>query len=297
MKTVTVIGLGSMGWGAGRHLVNAGFTTYGVDIRDDVLQKFNDLGGHGTDDCGYALAQSDAVIVYLVNAQQVRTVLLGDGGCAKQAKAGTIFILCATMPPNETMAIAHELQQAGMRVLDAPVSGGVTGATDGTLTIMGAGEDAVFDEAEPVLGAISAKVYRLGNTVGVGSKMKMLNQLLAGVHLATMGEAMALAKRMDMDLATVHDIILQSAGGSWMMDHRGGCVVSGKYDSGSAIDIWPKDLGIVCGEAEQVDFTPTITQAALELFKEASEAGMGTLDDANIAKWIAEKNGFTMEKK
>ena len=282
--------------GAGVHLVGAGFTTYGVDIRDDVLQKFSALGdnANATRDSAHAVSQSDVVIVYLVNAEQVRTVLLGENGCVPHAKAGTIFVLCATMPPNETMAIADDLHSAGMRVLDAPVSGGVVGANEGTLTIMGAGAPSVFDDAEPVLNAISANIYRLGDTVGMGSKMKLLNQLLAGVHLAAMGEAMALAKHMDMDLATVRDVILKSAGGSWMMDHRGGCVVSGKYDSGSAIDIWTKDLGIVCAGSEQLGFNPALSKLSLELFTEASKAGMGTENDAVIAKWIAQKNGFAM---
>ena len=294
MQTVTVIGLGYMGWWAGVHIVNAGFTTYGVDIRDDVLQKFSDLGGHATRDGGDAVSQSDVVVVYLVNAQQVRTVLLGENGCVHRAKAGTIFVLCTTMPPNETTSIADELHTAGMRVLDAPVSGGAVGAEAGTLTIMGAGEASVFDAVEPVLNALSSNIYRLGDRVGVGSTMKMLNQLLAGVHLASMGEAMALAKRMDMDLATVREVILKSAGGSWMLDQRGGCVVSGQYDSGSAIDIWLKDLGIVCDASKQADFDPALAKVALQLLTEASNAGMGGDDDAVIAKWIAERNGFSM---
>lgn len=298
MKTATVIGLGSMGWGAAVCLLKAGFTTYGVDIRDDVLQKFDHLGGHATPDAGYAVANSDVVFVYLVNAKQVRSVLLegasDSGGCVACAKAGTIFVLNATMAPKDTIAIAKELHNIGMRVLDAPVSGGAIKANTGDITIMGAGDPTTFDAVDPMFKAISATVYRLGDTVGMGSKMKMINQLLAGVHIVSMGEALALAKKIGLDLNMVYDVMGHSIGGSNAFANRAPHVLANDYEPRSAIDIWLKDLGIVCDEAQQNGFHPLLAELALSLYEEASGAGMGRQDDSSITKWIAHKNGFNM---
>ena len=298
-QTATVIGLGSMGYGAGCSLVRAGFPTYGVDIRDDALDNFKaengHLGGISEKDPSVAVADSDVVFVYLVNAEQVNAVLWGENGCVKTAKPNTVFVLCVTMPPNATLEIAEKLQQAGMRVLDAPVSGGTAKAMTGDITIMASGAPAVFDAVESMLDAISAKVFRLGDAIGIGSKIKMINQLLAGVHIAAMGEAMALAHKIDLDLATVYDVITQSAGNSWMFENRGVYVRDGDYTPRSAVDIFVKDLGIVASESEQADFTPELTKTAWELFKQASDAGMGRHDDAAVAKWIARKNGDTLK--
>ena len=295
-QNITVIGLGSMGYGAACSLVGQGFTTYGVDIVDSTLDKFAQAGGIPAKSVSVAVADSDIVFLYVVNAEQVKSVLFGDGastnqGCVHSAKQGTIFVLCVTMPPNETIAIAQQIEQAGMQVLDAPVSGGAAKAMSGEITIMGSGTPDVFKAVQPALDAISAKVFRLGDEVGVGSKIKMINQLLAGVHIAAMGEAMALAHKIDLDLATVYDVITQSAGNSWMFENRGVYVRDGDYAPRSAVDIFVKDLGIVSSESEQADFTPELTQTAWQLFRQASEAGMGRHDDAAVAKWIARKNG------
>ena len=299
MRNITVIGLGTMGYGAAYSLVNIGFTTYGVDIVDSTLERFAQDGGTPEKNASVAVADSDIVFLYLVNAEQVKSILFGDalsgdGGCVGSADKGTIFVLCVTMPPNETIAIAQQLEQQGMRVLDAPVSGGSGKAMSGEITIMGSGSPDVFDALQPALDAISSKVFRLGDEVGIGSKVKMINQLLAGVHIAAMGEAMALAHKIDLDLATVYDVITQSAGNSWMFENRGVYVRDGDYAPRSAVDIFVKDLGIVASESEQADFIPELTQTAWHLFQQASEAGMGRHDDAAVAKWIARKNGSSL---
>ena len=295
MTIATVIGLGSMGWGAACSLVREGIETYGVDIRDEVLENFEKQGGKSEKDSAIAVSNSDVVFLYLVNSAQVKTVLFGDNGCVKNAKKDTVFILCVTMLPKDTMEISQQLLDAGMRVLDAPVSGGAAKALTGDITIMASGSPETFDTVAKPLDAVSAKIFRLGDDIGSGSKVKMINQLLAGVHIAAMGEAMALAHKIDLDLETVYDVITQSAGNSWMFENRGVYVRDGDYSPRSAVDIFVKDLGIVSDEANGADFNAEITATAWNLFKEASDAGLGREDDAAVAKWIARKNGTALK--
>lgn len=286
--TATVIGLGSMGWGAALSLLRAGFDVKGVDIRSDVLASFEKEGGKAYPDAASA-GESDVVFVFVVNSRQAEEVLFGERGALKSAKAGTVFLLCVTMAPTATMELAERLSSAGMQVIDAPVSGGHIKALAGEITVMASGPDQAFDHAAAALDAVSAKVFRLGSEVGLGSKVKMINQLLAGVHIAATAEALTLAAAEGLDLRTVFDVIRVSAGSSWMFENRGPHIVDGDYTPRSAVNIFVKDLGIVTSEADKAGASTPLTAAALALFKEATESGLGLEDDAAVAKILAER--------
>ncbi|WP_312223393.1 L-threonate dehydrogenase [Rhizobium rhizoryzae] len=286
--TATVIGLGSMGWGAALSLLRAGFDVKGVDIRSDVLASFEKEGGKAYPDAASA-GESDVVFVFVVNSRQAEEVLFGERGALKSAKAGTVFLLCVTMAPTATMELAERLSSAGMQVIDAPVSGGHIKALAGEITVMASGPDQAFDHAAAALDAVSAKVFRLGSEVGLGSKVKMINQLLAGVHIAATAEALTLAAAEGLDLRTVFDVIRVSAGSSWMFENRGPHIVDGDYTPRSAVNIFVKDLGIVTSEAEKAGASTPLSAAALALFKEATESGLGLEDDAAVAKILAER--------
>ncbi|KQZ47830.1 3-hydroxyisobutyrate dehydrogenase [Rhizobium sp. Root149] len=286
--TATVIGLGSMGWGAALSLLRAGFDVKGVDIRSDVLASFEKEGGKAYPDAASA-GESDVVFVFVVNSRQAEEVLFGERGALKSAKAGTVFLLCVTMAPTATMELAERLSSAGMQVIDAPVSGGHIKALAGEITVMASGPDQAFDHAAAALDAVSAKVFRLGSEVGLGSKVKMINQLLAGVHIAATAEALTLAAAEGLDLRTVFDVIRVSAGSSWMFENRGPHIVDGDYTPRSAVNIFVKDLGIVTSEADKAGASTPLSAAALALFKEAAESGLGLEDDAAVAKILAER--------
>ncbi|WP_425406314.1 L-threonate dehydrogenase [Hwanghaeella sp.] len=289
-----VIGLGSMGWGAAVSLLRAGIPTTGVDVRAEVLDKFKAEGGATATTPAGAAGDADVVFVFVVNAAQAETVLFGDNGAAAAARPGTVFALCVTMPPSATIALAEKLDGMGMLVIDAPVSGGSIKALAGEMSIMGSGAPAAFDKAAPALDAISAKIFRLGEAVGIGSQVKMINQLLAGVHIAATAEAMTLAKAVGLDLQTVFDVISESAGNSWMFGNRGPHIVNGDYTPHSAVDIFVKDLGVVSSEAGAAACPTPLTETALDLFKEASAKGLGREDDAAVAKLLAEKAGIKL---
>lgn len=292
-NTATVIGLGSMGWGAALSLLRAGFHVKGVDIRDEVLKRFTVEGGEAFSSPADA-GISDVVFVFVVNSDQAKEVLFGPKGAVQTAAPGTVFLLCVTMAPSVTVEIAAKLEAAGMAVIDAPVSGGYQKALTGEMTVMGSGADAAFAKASTALDAVAAKVFRLGEEPGLGSKVKMINQLLAGVHIAAAAEALTLAAKVGLDLQTVFDVIRVSAGSSWMFENRGPHIVDGDYTPRSAVNIFVKDMGIVTGEASDAGGSTPLSEAALALFSQASEAGFGLEDDAAVAKILAARSGIVL---
>jgi 3-hydroxyisobutyrate dehydrogenase len=292
-RTATVIGLGSMGWGAALSLLRAGFAVKGVDLRGEVLDAFRAEGGEAFSTPAEA-GPSDVVFVFVVNSDQARQVLFDESGSLSSARHGTVYLLCVTMAPSATTDIAQKLLDAGMQVIDAPVSGGHLKALSGEITVMGSGPDAAFDAAQDALDAVAAKVFRLGAEIGLGSKVKMINQLLAGVHIAAAAEALTLAAKVGLDLQTVYDVIRVSAGSSWMFENRGPHIVEGDYTPRSAVDIFVKDLGIVTGEAAQDGGAVPLSATALSLFKQASASGLGREDDAAVAKILATQSGIIL---
>lgn len=289
-KKAAVIGLGSMGWGAAISLLKAGFTVNGCDIRGDVLARLTEAGGDACTTPASAAETADVILIYVINSSQVEDVLFEPNGALETAKPGTVFLLCATMAPSAATDIAERLEAAGMLVIDAPVSGGHVRALAGEITVMASGSQEAFARAATVLDAISAKVFRLGDRPGAGSKVKMINQLLAGVHIAATAEAMTLAAKAGIDLKTLYEVIRVSAGSSWMFENRGEHIVSGDYSPRSAVNIFVKDLGIVAAEAEKAGALTPLAASALSLFMEASQAGLGQEDDAAVAKILARKS-------
>lgn len=286
-----VIGLGSMGMGAALSALRAGLPVIGLDLRPEALATLTAAGGQAATDAADLGARSEVVLVYVVNAAQAREVLFGPGGALAAARPGTVFVICVTMQPADAQDICARLAQAGMLAIDAPVSGGSVKAAAGEISMMAAGPAAAFDRAAPVLEAISATVFRLGEEPGAGARMKTINQLLAGVHIAAAAEALALADAFGMDLAEVHRVIQSCAGNSWMFANRGAHVVAGDYTPHSAVDIFVKDLGIVTDAARGAGAPTPLSDAALELFRQASAAGMGRLDDAAVALFLARQGG------
>lgn len=292
--TTTVIGLGSMGWGAAVSLLRAGFTTIGVDVRPDALAAFEQAGGRTARLPGEAAGAADVVFLFVVNAEQVEEVLFGSQGAIGAARPGTIFVLCVTMPPSYTVAVAARLKTVGMDMIDAPVSGGAEKALRGEMSIMASGAAEAFARARPALDAVATKIFELGPEPGIGSRVKMINQLLAGVHIAAMGEALTLGIKTGLDAKTLYEVIVECAGNSWMFENRGKHVVEGDYTPKSAVDIFVKDLGIVTSEGDAAEFPLPLSKTALGLFEEAKTAGYGREDDSAVAKIYAAKGKVTL---
>ncbi len=290
---VGIIGLGSMGMGAALNLVAKGHEVTGCELRQTAWAELEQAGGACVASPD-ALPQMEALIVFVVNATQADSVLFGPHGAIPRVDPGGVVLCCTTIAPDAAKAMAVRVEQAGLLFLDAPVSGGSTGARAGTMTVMASGAPAAFARAEPVLDAIATKVWRLGDAAGAGSTVKMVNQLLAGVHIATAAEAMALAIRAGADPQTVYDVITTSAGNSWMFQNRVPHILAGDDTPHSAVNIFVKDLGIVLDQARTLGFPLPLAAAAHQLFIAASAAGHGARDDAFVIRFYEALTGITL---
>jgi len=289
-----VIGLGSMGRGAALSLLRAGIKTHAFDIRPDALADFAANGGVAHDSAAGAVKGAEVVFLFVVNADQVEDVVFGTGGAVAVAGPGTVFVISVTQGPASTIAQARRLADAGMLCLDAPVSGGSAKALAGEISVMASGPAAAFDRAAPHLAAIAGRVFPLSDAPGAASKMKLINQLLAGVHIAATAEAMVLAAASGLDLHQVLKVIGDCAGASWMFGNRGPHIADGDYTPHSAIDIFVKDLGIVSDAARDLGASVPMASGARDLFCEAASQGLGREDDAALAKILATRAGILL---
>lgn len=284
---VAVIGLGSMGLGIAKSLVRAGMKVTGCDVDPRAADRLAACGGQACDGPGEAARDASAVVTVVVTAAQTEMVLFGPDGAASSMRPGSVIVSSATMSPADARRLAQRASEAGLAYLDAPISGGSARAASGSLTVMASGSDDAFAGAGRVLEAIAQTVYRLGDEPGIGASFKMINQLLAGVHIAAACEAITLAKRLELDIDKVYQVITASAGNSWMFENRIPHVLAGDYTPHSAIDIFAKDLGIVGDIGREQKFPLPIAASALQMFLMTSAAGMGRDDDSSIARLIA----------
>ena len=287
---VGLIGLGAMGAGMAGSLRRAGFAPHVFDIRPGVAQAFAKEGGTACASVAELAAACDVVVSVVVNAQQTEQVLFGanaaggDAGAASAMKPGSVFVMCSTVDPNVSIAFEQRLQALGLLYLDAPISGGAAKAASGQMTMMTAGTPEAYARCGGALDAMAAKVYRLGDRAGAGSKVKIINQLLAGVHIAAAAEAMALGLREGVDAAALYEVITHSAGNSWMFENRMAHVLAADYTPLSAVDIFVKDLGLVLDTARATKFPLPLASTAHQMFMQASTAGFGREDDSAVIK-------------
>lgn len=293
-QTVGVIGLGAMGMGMAQSLVRADFVVKGYDIAPAAVQVLVDAGGYAAATVAEAATGADVLIVMVVNAAQTEDVLFGNGGGAAALPKGSVVMLSCTVAPTFARQTAERLAGMGLAMLDAPVSGGPIRSAEGALSVMASGDPALFAKCDAILDAVSANVYRMGDTPGLGSVMKSINQLLAGVHLAAMGEAFVFGVKQGIDARQMYDVICASAGGSWMFQNRGEHILDDDYTPRSAIDIWGKDLGIVLEAGKENKLALPLAAVAHQLFLAASAQGMGRMDDAAIVKIYAQLAGVEM---
>ena len=281
---VGLIGLGAMGSGMARSLRAAGHAVSVYDVRAQAAQDFAAEGGTACASAAELAAQCDVVISVVVNAAQTEELLFGAGGCAAAMQPGSVFVMCSTVDPNWSAALEARLQSLGLHYLDAPISGGAAKAAAGQITMMTAGRAEAYAKAGPFLDAMAARVYRLGDRAGAGSKVKIINQLLAGVHIAAAAEAMALGLREGVDPAALYEVITHSAGNSWMFENRMAHVLAADYTPLSAVDIFVKDLGLVLDLARASKFPLPLSSTAHQMFMQASTAGFAKEDDSAVIK-------------
>ncbi len=289
---VCVIGLGSMGMGAARACLQAGLNT-------GALTSIPTTVAHCWRRAPKARAPARCrsprnwmqLCCWWSMPPVCGGILFGESGLAAHLKPGTVVMVSSTIASADAQAIAEALAEYQLLMLDAPVSGGAVKAAAGDMTVMASGSDAAFARLAPVLDAVAGKVYRIGSDIGLGSTVKIIHQLLAGVHIAVAAEAMALAARAGIPLETMYDVVTHAAGNSWMFENRMQHVLDGDYSPKSAVDIFVKDLGLVNDTARALTFPLPLATTALNMFTSASNAGFGREDDSAVIKIF---NGITL---
>lgn len=280
---VGVVGLGAMGRGVAANLLKKGFSVVGRDINPEALVWLESIGGIAGTDATSITDACDVVVSFVVNDKQTEDVLFGRDGLAATLKPGTVFIACSTMSPKYVRDLADRLEKMQIHLIDSPVTGGQVGAQKGTLTVMVAGDPDIFERVRPVLSTFGGKLFFLGKEQGKGSQMKVINQLLCGVHIAAAAEALAMAKLSGLPLDTTLEILKSGSASSWMLGDRGPRMVAESFDQvTSAVDIFVKDMGLVLDSAREHSFAASMAHAAFLQFIEASGHGLGKLDDAAV---------------
>jgi len=289
--TIGFIGLGAMGAGMVDNLLKAGFRVRGFDIRKEALSWLEARGGSPASSPAEAARNADLLMLMVVNDGQVEAALFGEEGAVTTLSPGRTIVVNSTVPASFTRDLGERLAERDFDLLDAPVSGGAIGAEQGALTVMASGSAKAFEAAKGALDAIAKRVFPLGDQVGVGSSVKAVNQLLAGVNLVTAAEGMAFGVAQGADPKLLFEIIKDAAGGSWMFNDRVPHMLADDYTPKSAVSIWAKDLGLVLDQAKSMDMPIPVTSAAHQLVMMAMAKGLGTIDDAGLVKVYEELTG------
>ncbi|MFC3631118.1 NAD(P)-dependent oxidoreductase [Paracoccus angustae] len=290
-KTIAFVGLGSMGLPMAGNLAKAGHRVRGFDMRDAAMDGLAAQGGIRPADLAGACEGADLLVLMVVNADQARSVLFAAGALAALPQGARICLM-ATCPPDEVTRLAADVAAQGRELIDCPVSGGVVGAQNGTLTIMAAAPRAGFDAVAPVLRAMGDRLYHVGETPGQGATVKAINQLLCGVHLAAAGEALALGRKAGVDGATLLEIVGGSAASSWMLRDRGPRMLQDDPPVTSAVDIFVKDLGIALAAGRGAAMALPLAAAAHQMFLAESGRGNGGADDSQVIAAYLRLNGI-----
>lgn len=284
---VGVVGIGNMGFAMAERLCGLGWT---VAVRDIDVRRERDAAALGATVCATpaALAQrSDCVLVVVVDAAQVDDVLFGDAGvAAAPLPAARCVVLCPTIAPVDTERAAARLGECGITCIDAPISGGPARARAGEMSMMVACADAAFDAHRELLGALSSKVFRLGERIGDGARTKLVNNLLAGVNLVAASEMFVLAERLGLDLARTLDVIEQSSGQSWIGAERMRRAIAGNFAPLARTALLAKDTRLAMQAAHAADCEPALGAVATALFARACEQGLRDQDDASLFEWL-----------
>jgi 3-hydroxyisobutyrate dehydrogenase len=290
-QEIGFVGLGAMGTGMAVNLLEAGFAVTGCDRRAAATEALVEAGGKAAASPAEAAKDAGLLFVMVVNDAQVEDVLFGQDGALSTLAPGSTVVLSSTVPAAFVRDLGTRLAERSVHLLDAPVSGGAVGAEGGTLTIMASGSAEAFAAADAALDACAKQVHRLGDQPGIGSTVKAVNQLLAGVNLVTAAEGMAFGVALGADPKVLFEVIKDAAGGSWMFGNRVPHMLDDDFTPRSAVDIWAKDLALVLDTGRSLRMPLPMAAAAFQVVMMAAAQGLGAIDDAAFVKVYEEFTG------
>ncbi|WP_332823743.1 NAD(P)-dependent oxidoreductase [Ramlibacter sp.] len=282
--TIGIVGVGNMGGGMAGRLCDRGWQVQACDLVASRVVACVKHGARAAATPAEAAAGAEALIVGVVDAAEMHEVLFGAMGAAAALAPGAAVLLCPTVAPRDVERIAAALADRGLAAIDAPMSGGPARARDGSMSLMVACADDVFEARRELLETLSSKVFRVGTRPGDGARTKLVNNLLAGINLAGAAEALALAERLGLDAGRTLDVIEQSSGQSWIGSDRMRRALAGDYAPRAHVTLLQKDTRLALEAALAAGFRPSLGPAAHEAFNRAVAAGDAELDDAALLR-------------
>ncbi len=295
MSRIGFIGLGVMGTPMAAHLAAAGHEVSGFDLNADALAKLEAAGGRAAKDVADAVSGAEVVITMLPNHPQVEQVVLAPGGVLDTIAPGTLLADMSTIRPETSIEVAKAGAAKGIRVLDAPVSGGQAGAEQATLSIMVGGDETDFAAAKPVFDTLGKTVVHVGPH-GAGQVVKAANQLVVGGIYGLVAEAIVLLEASGVDAGTGLDVLAGGLAGSRILELKRKSMVARQFEPGFRIDLHHKDMGIALAAARQSDVALPLTGLVAQLVAAGRAMGYGSLDHSALLKVVEELSGRSSEE-
>jgi 3-hydroxyisobutyrate dehydrogenase len=293
-KTIGLIGPGAMGLGITRSLLRQGHAVHVRDINPEREKLAQAAGAKAQPSPAAVAAEAGIVITVVVNAEQTDAVCFGPGGLTETMRPGAVVMMCSTVAPPYTAALAARLAERGILTLDAPISGGPARAEAGTISMMLAGPPAAFEQCAAVLSAMSDRRFVISDKPGDGSTMKVVNNLLAGIHNVAAGEALALGIKAGLDPDKLFDVVMASSGMSWMFGDRLRRLIDGDTQVAAAAHILTKDVGLALELGKGLTFPLPMGSAAHQVFLGTLAHGHGDEDDNSVFRYYQALTGVKL---
>jgi 2-hydroxy-3-oxopropionate reductase len=290
MTTISFVGLGIMGAPMAAHLVDAGFDVIGVNRSPDAVERLVQHGGKGAASIGEAVREADVVAVMVPDSPDVQEVLAGPGGVFENAKPGTLVIDFSSIRPDVTHELAKQAREHGLRILDAPVSGGEAGAKNAALSIMVGGERADFEAAKPVFDAVGKTIVLVGPN-GAGQTVKAANQLIVATNIQALAEAVVFLQAYGVDLAAALEVLGGGLAGSAVLQQKKQNMLDQRFEPGFRIALHHKDMGIVTSAAREAGVVLPVGAVVAQLMASAYAVGDGGLDHSGLLRGVQRLSG------
>jgi len=290
MSTIAFIGLGIMGSPMAVHLVKAGHTVVGLDAQHDRSAPLIAAGGTSAENIEQAVKGADVVAIMVPDSPQVQAVLLGDDGVFAHAQPGTLVIDFSSIRPDVTAEFAKVGTERGLRILDAPVSGGEPGAKNATLSIMVGGSADDFASAKPILDTVGKTIVHVGAN-GAGQTVKAANQLIVAGNIELLAEAITFLKAYDVDIEAAVRVLGGGLAGSAVLDQKASKMLERNFDPGFRITLHHKDMGIVTAAAREAGVVTPLGSLVAQLMASALANGDGGLDHSALLLGVERLSG------
>ena len=290
MTRIAFIGLGIMGSPMAANLVKAGHTVTGYNLTRPPIDALVAAGGRGATGIAEAVADAEIVITMVPADLEVREAVLGEGGVLANAPRGSLLIDMSSITPQTSIAVAEAANEKGIRVLDAPVSGGEAGAIEGVLSIMVGGDAADFTEAQPVFRTLGTTVVHVGPH-GAGQTVKAANQLIVAANIQALSEAVVFLENSSVELKAALEVLAGGLAGSTVLNRKKEAMLSRDFTPGFRIDLHHKDMGIVTDAARAVGAAIPVGALVAQLVASARANGDGSLDHSALLRGVERLSG------